>query len=135
MKALVYILSFYMMLGSLFPQADFSQLPKVVYAFKHLQEHRKQELQAGKTVSWWTFLELHFFNPNEHGAGHEHQHSQLPLHSFNGTFAIAEIYNQSFPELNIFETTQSIFLTNQSLNLPEFLSDIFRPPLPGFALL
>ncbi len=135
MKALVYILSFYMMLGSLFPQGDFSQLPKVVYAFKHLQEHRKQETQAGRTVSWWTFLELHFFNPNEHGAGHEHQHSQLPLHSFNGAFVIAAFFDQIFPEFNILKTTQSIFLANQSLHLPGFLSDIFRPPLSEFALL
>ncbi|MFN7117018.1 MAG: hypothetical protein ACK4TA_09485 [Saprospiraceae bacterium] len=118
-----------MILGSLFPQADFSQLPKVVYAFKHFQEHRKQEAAAGRTVSFWKFAEMHFFNPNEHSAGHEQQHSQLPLQSFQSAIAIAEFFHQSFPEFNLIKNTQAILLTNQSLDLPGFLSNIFRPPL------
>lgn len=131
MKALVYILSFYMMLGSLFPQSDFSQLPKVMYAFKHFRQHCQQEAQAGRTVSLLKFAELHFFSPNEHGAGHEQEHSQLPLHSINSSLSVAEFHPYFLPELAVIKTVTSIFSTNQSLDLPGFLSSIFRPPLQG----
>jgi hypothetical protein len=129
MKAKAYILASYMLLGSLFPQSDFSQLPKVIYAFKHFQEHYQEEAQAGKTVSLLKFVELHFFNPNEHPRGHEQEHNQLPLHSINSAISIAEFHHYTLPELALIKTYTSIFSTNQSLNLSGFLSGIFRPPV------
>lgn len=129
MKASAIILAFYVFVGSLFPQTDFSQLPKVVYAFKHFRQHYQQEAVAGKNVSLWKFAELHFFNPKKHEAGHEQQHTQLPLHSINTVFATAEFHQHILPELSLIKTFTSIFSFDQSMNLPGFLSNIFRPPV------
>jgi hypothetical protein len=118
-----------MLLGSLFPQSDFSQLPKVIYAVKHFQEHYQQEAQASRSVSLWKFVELHFFNPNGHPRGHEQEHSQLPLHSINSAFSVVEFHFHSLPELALVKTFTSILSSDQSLDLPGFLSGIFRPPV------
>lgn len=129
MKALALILALYMSLGSFFPQADFSQLPKVIYAFQHFQQHRQLEAAKGRTVSMWKFVEVHFFCPNEHGRGHEQEHSQLPLHSIGNSFAPVEFHHVSLPELALVKNFHSIFTTDQLLDLPGFLTGIFRPPI------
>ncbi len=133
MKAMALLLAGYMFLGSLFPQVDFSQLPKVIYAFQHFQQHRQEETKAGRTVSIWQFAELHFFQPSEHG--HQQEHNQLPLHSLGNAFTAVPMQYPVLLQLTFVKNISRHFYTNQSLHLPGFLSDIFRPPLSEFALL
>ncbi|MDX1941662.1 MAG: hypothetical protein SFU99_13975 [Saprospiraceae bacterium] len=129
MKVVALTLAVYMLLGSLFPQADFSQLPKMIYAFKHFQQHCREEANAGKTTSLWEFVELHFFQPDEHGQGHQQEHSQLPLHSIGNALTAVATQYPVLPKLTFVENIFSIFHTNQSIHLPGFKAGIFRPPV------
>lgn len=119
----------YMFLGSLFPRADFGQLPKVIYAFKHFQQHLQEEAKAGRTTSLWKFVELHFFQPDEHGQGHQQEHSQLPLHSLGNSIAAIEVQELALLQLTFIKNISTIFQLVQSPNLAGFLTGIFRPPV------
>lgn len=129
MKAIALTLAFYMLLGSLFPQADFSQLPKVIFAFKHFQQHVQEEAEAGRSVSFWKFAELHFFQPSEHGQGHQQEHSQLPLHSVGQVFSAVELHQLALPFFVFVQNSSTIRQADQTLDLAGFSLGIFRPPV------
>ncbi len=129
MKATAMILAFYMTLGSCFPHADFSQLPKVIYAFQHFQQHQQEEAAAGRTTTFWQFVETHFFQPDRHPKNHSQEHNQLPLQFISSLFAA--VAPQAAPLLQ-----PLLLLQHYTLFIPDLLymptgfpNGIFRPPL------
>jgi hypothetical protein len=77
LKTTAKILAFYFLLGSLFPNTDFSQLAKVLNLCEHFNEHKKDAVE--QSVSLMDFLADHYANQ-----GHQHSndssHQNLPLY-------------------------------------------------------
>ena len=129
MKAMAMTLAVYLLLGSLFPRTDFSQLPRVAFAIQHLQQHLQEERASGEVRSVWEFAVKHFFNPQDHAPGHEQEHSQLPLQSVNSIAAFTLTSPSVFPKLTLRVCTSIIIPQNQSIPKMEVYGSIFRPPI------
>ncbi|QNE38457.1 hypothetical protein F1C16_02230 [Hymenobacter sp. NBH84] len=80
---LAFFLALLMLMGSLIPQNDLSELTKLPELLDHYQYHRTT---AGGGLSLSEFLVLHY-SPNTthylraHSAQHNIEHQKLPLHS------------------------------------------------------
>ncbi|UOR03895.1 hypothetical protein MUN82_13165 [Hymenobacter aerilatus] len=82
-SVLAFFLALLMLLGSLIPQNDLSELTKLPELLDHYQYHHTV---AGGSLSLSEFLVLHY-SPNTthylhaHSAQHNIEHQKLPLHS------------------------------------------------------
>ncbi|MCB9081819.1 MAG: hypothetical protein H6555_08935 [Lewinellaceae bacterium] len=86
MRLLSWIMAVYFFVGSCFPGADFSQLPKVANLNAHFQMHRDLALLKGENLSFGRFLSIHFFKPQRHSDQHRPQdHHELPLQSVHSS--------------------------------------------------
>ncbi len=129
MRIMAVTLAIYMFLGSLFPQTDFSQLPKSVFAIQHFQQHLQEERASGEFESPWNFAVKHFFNLQDHAPGHEHEHSQLPYQSVNSIGAFTLANASFFPPLNLLVISSDILLQDQAIPKIDVYDSIFRPPI------
>lgn len=129
MKAMALTLAVYMFLGSLFPRTDFSQLPRLVFAFQHFNTHLQEERASGEFESLWDFAVKHFFNPTQHAPGHEKEHSQLPLQNVNAGIAFTLTPANWLPRLFSSTITTKMLFADQSMHSINYLQSIFRPPI------
>ena len=65
----------YLLIGSIFPKTDFSQIKSIFDAIEHFQEHKISE---DGTMSVWSFVKSHFLHLEDHGS--EDDHEDLPFH-------------------------------------------------------
>lgn len=54
MRGIAYILAFYFLVGSLFPQTDFSQLVRLADTYAHFEEHRAEAAATDLALSVWS---------------------------------------------------------------------------------
>lgn len=78
-----------LLLGSLLPQSDFSQLRRLPQLFAHYDVHIEQAADQGTTLSFGEFLFIHFIHPDQHQHG-DNSHQELPLQHI-GTGYIAAL--------------------------------------------
>ena len=82
------LLALYLFLGGLFPRADFSQLLRIGYAWEHFQEHREEAVLGGNSLSFWAFVEMHFFSDaTHHHPGSDH-HQDLPFQQLKHSYEL-----------------------------------------------
>ncbi|NUQ25997.1 MAG: hypothetical protein HUU34_18770 [Saprospiraceae bacterium] len=125
MRATVYILIAYFLVGSILPGMDFSQLTKLPNLIEHYRHHHSTD---DKTTALAFFLQ-HFINPNLHhhkDAGDCHK--KLPLKSFEHSV------NYFISEETAPAVSRSFFYKIPPLSSQEFLSilsttAVFRPPI------
>lgn len=99
MKIIALFLSLYMILGSLIPRTDFSQLLYLGELKVHYLEHKSVAEDQEHPISFLDFLYSHFIDISEHSdVDHEEDHHQLPLQTINfSNFFIIDIL--MLPEL------------------------------------
>lgn len=81
MKITPLILAAYLLLGSLFPRTDFSQLARLASMGQHYRLHLEEARQGGSEMSFGDFWIMHYFEPALHQGEHEQDHHNLPLQS------------------------------------------------------
>ena len=82
MRALAHLLALYMLLGSLFPGSDFSQLSRIPSLLDHFAQHREMAKQKDDQLSFLQFVRMHFYQTNQHEEDSgDHDHQELPLQS------------------------------------------------------
>jgi len=129
MKITALLLSFYMMLGSLIPRTDFSQLVYLGELKAHYLEHQEEAALEGVELSFVDFLCIHFIHTNEHSeSDHEEDHHQLPLKTINSSTSFI-IDHLTLPNFNSPSrlSTQEIAYTSP-FYLIGFLSTAIQPP-------
>ncbi|MBK8702820.1 MAG: hypothetical protein IPN33_03865 [Saprospiraceae bacterium] len=124
MRATVYILITYFLVGSILPGMDFSQLTKLPNLIEHYRHHRSSD---DKTTALAFFLQ-HFVNPNLH----HHQdagdcHKKLPLKSFEHAVNYF-IYEETAPAVSSFFYKIIPFSSQEFLSILS-TSAVFRPPI------
>gem|GEM_PF-2781197 len=122
---------FYMFLGSLFPGADFSQIPRLAEAYYHFQEHAAESREAGQVFSASDFLQLHFFRPSSHQKLPQHNHHNLPFQSLD--HLVVSIMD--LPTHRLIPPTQPIAIPQKSLFFfihpsgDDFSTRLLQPPV------
>lgn len=88
MKIITFILAIYMLIGSLIPKTDFSQLLHLKDMMEHYTLHQEEATVAGNAFGLIDFIYIHFINPDAHELDdHEKNHDeQLPFQIFNTLF-------------------------------------------------
>lgn len=129
MRALAHMLALYMLLGSLFPGSDFSQLSRIPSLLDHFAQHREMANQKDDQLSFLQFVRMHFYQTNQH-ADHsgEHDHQNLPLQSISLhlEFTISAF---SLPEISCpFTETQSAF-AYQAPQGSNYAATFLQPPI------
>jgi hypothetical protein len=127
MKLASLLLSFHILLGSLLPHADYTELSKLPELYEHYQLHQRQSNgQLGLT----DFLVMHYTD-------REHQQSeddvQLPFQHHHSCTAIVFYFLPTF----YFQFTPlllkvSVGFCFQSRCFSSYLSSIFQPPKSTF---
>ncbi|MBL0340122.1 MAG: hypothetical protein IPP71_03900 [Bacteroidetes bacterium] len=127
-KAIVSIfLSFYLLLGSLFPGNSFANFSELPILFQHYMYHYKVETPG---ISVFEFMSLHY-NDDAHEKSDLAHHNKLPLHHHLNTTPLDEIvYSNGFEKL----LNSAIGLKNNKPVLNNILLSfdtehgIFHPP-------
>lgn len=125
-----------MLIGSLIPRTDFSQLVYLGDLKEHYQAHRAEAALEGVSITLLEFLCQHFIDSNHHAdVDHEEDHHKLPLQTLNN-FVNLMVSNSDLPELTF---TTNRFLSTISYQSPfylsGFLSNMVHPPALSSVLL
>lgn len=129
MRALTHMLALYMLLGSLFPGSDFSQLSRIPSLLDHFAQHRQLAEQTEDQLSFLQFVHMHFYQTSKHAdAPGEHDHQSLPLQSISVhlefTYSVF-----SLPEICCPATeTQSAF-AYQAPEGSNYATTLLQPPI------
>lgn len=127
MKGIAYILLLYFSLGALMPKTDFGQLMKFSDLLEHYQLHQEEAALIGESISFSTFLYLHFINGDEHQHEQENEHDKLPFQNSLSSFSFYLAYNDTN-----FLSVQSPIVTHlpsyESFYSKDVHIDIFHPP-------
>jgi len=84
MKYTALLLTFYMLIGSLIPRTDFSQLVHLGDLKAHYLTHKAEAIANNQTLSFLEFCYIHFVDTSQHSEdNHESEHNQLPFQSLN----------------------------------------------------
>ncbi len=116
-----------MLIGSLFPYSDFSQLSHLADLKAHYLEHKTEAEQRNNSITFLDFLYTHFIDRHS-DADHEEDHHQLPFQSINAsvTFLITTI------SLPVFSYSCKGFVKKIAYQCPfylsGFLSTTIQPP-------
>lgn len=130
MKPFLLIFLVYLLLGSLMPHSDFSQLKRFTELRSHYLDHVSEAHQVRQAVSFLQFLQLHFINPAEHQeVDHEEDHKKLPLQTFDFFLSFWGFLNPGI--------SSTLYLSETNLILPEmrhilnkgFPLLVFQPPV------
>jgi hypothetical protein len=129
MKIVALFLAGYLLLGSLFPGMDYSQLTRLPNLYFHFQEHQSSSLLMEETESISDFLIAHFWSTKDHHqqdiAGHAH--GNLPLSVLSGSFHFVPT-QQAWVLLVSSEAVHPRFMEWKALLPQGVLPDVFIPP-------
>ncbi|MCB9283482.1 MAG: hypothetical protein H6563_05355 [Lewinellaceae bacterium] len=131
MRLFARVLIIYWILGSLFPQADFSQLRNLPFLYRHFQMHREEAAANGASLSVGTFILMHYAAGSAHQhPGDSNSHQQLPFKSLQDIQWVGGKQLALFlPDLS---GNPSCFLGSAGYPLLEGIrASVFRPPLAG----
>lgn len=118
-----------MLIGSLIPRTDFSQLVYLGDLKEHYLEHKTEAAQQNLSISFFEFLYQHFIDSNQHSEiDHEEDHHQLPLQTMN-SFVNLMLTPSFLLDLEWATTTFLPTISYQSpFYLSGFLSNMVHPP-------
>jgi len=128
MKISAFILLFYFIIGACIPQGDFSQLLKLNNLMKHYELHQEEARAIGKTVSFSSFLYIHFIDSDEHQHDGEEDHESLPFQNISSstTFYLTSFQATAIPRPHF---TEQLIPSTGSFVQEDISFDIFHPPI------
>ncbi len=124
-------MALYMLVGSLFPRTDFSQLVKVGNVVEHYRQHQADWRFSGEQLSLVQFLEIHFIAQDEHQQFPGHEHSDLPFHTVNTSQHYMVDTYPGLPHLDRISTRIVHQFFYAALSFSNFSGGIFHPPIMG----
>ena len=129
MKITAFILAFYLLIGSLIPRMDFSQLMYLGDLKEHYLEHQEAAVEQQTSFTFLEFLYNHFIDSQQHSdVDHEEDHHKLPLQSFNG-YVDFLLSSSSLPEFVINKSTFLLIIAYQCpFYLSGFQTNMVQPP-------
>jgi hypothetical protein len=129
LKPIAIILAFYLLLGSIFPRTDFSQLLRLADLAEHFSEHQAEAVANGQDVSWWNFLKIHFLHTDhDHQEGGD-QHANLPFHSMDSSIAFNLLcFSPKPPEQVLASADSDLPFYRTTFPLSGYRPGIFHPP-------
>ncbi|GEM_PF-1381602 len=80
LKLTSYAMAGWMLIGSLFPRTDFSQLLRLRSLVDHYQLHQIEAQEGGRAYGWADFLWQHFWDCDSHQHPDQSAHDELPCH-------------------------------------------------------
>jgi hypothetical protein len=117
-----------MFVGSLIPNSDFSQLKHIPDLMAHYELHLEETAQLNIDFSVWSFLKIHFVNPN----GHEHEgndsHKNCPFQSFCSPLTFVFSTSNLFFFERIAPFSLEILSYENAFYLNGFVSTEIQPP-------
>ncbi len=129
MKFYAYILAVYFLIGSCFPNGDYTQLIRLAELGSHYRLHIQETALSGGEVSFWNFFEMHYINTRVHESNQEHDHHNLPFHQIDSSFD--QIINLSLAQASLVplkcERNQPVSFCG--FYLRGFANNIFQPPI------
>ena len=129
MKLTALLLSFYMLIGSLIPRTDFSQLIHLGDLRAHYLEHQAEAASKNKSISFLDFCYIHFIDSSEHTEdNHEEEHQQLPFQSLNSIVALKSHEGIILPKTENEFSFPAISSYISPFYLKGFLTTICQPP-------
>lgn len=128
MKLIVHFLIFYFSIGAAIPNCDFSQLLTLNNVHKHYQLHQAEAIIDGTDIGIWEFLNVHFFNTDDHQHQEDGAHEHFPLQQIQSsiTLFVNPIFNFSFWKIDGLSSVLHFFDTNYKHRL---CYRIFHPPI------
>ena len=128
MRFIAFTLAVYMLIGSLIPRTDFSQLVHIYSVIEHFQEHREEAARAGLELSFFEFAEMHFIEVNSHTHDDPTDHQNLPCQSFHASVLLFSVdVAMDFSVTKLPTILEELAYTNQ-LHLNGFTRLLIQPP-------
>ena len=127
MKVSASILLFYFILGACIPKGDFSQLLKFNNLLEHYKLHQEEVRIIGKTVSFSSFLYLHFIDGDEHQHDDEDDHKTLPFQNISSSITFYITSSPTTP-ISSSDFTKQVTPLSSTLLQEDISFDIFHPP-------
>jgi len=126
LKFIATILAFYIFLGGLIPNSDFSQLTRIPDMMKHYQLHQEEIADLNIKISFWEFIKIHFISPGDHEGNDGHQNCPFQSFCSSTTFIFSSL------SVLFFETTVVVISGNLSYEnafyLNGFITTEIHPP-------
>ena len=117
-----------MFLGSLIPNSDFSQLKHIPDMIEHYELHIQETTQLNIDFSFWTFLKIHFVNPNGHVHEGNDSHKNCPFQSFCSPLTFVFTASNLFSSEGIAPVSLEILSYENAFYLNGFVSTEIQPP-------
>lgn len=128
MKIIPLILAFYMLLGSLIPKTDFSQLLHVSDLMEHYQLHKKRAVSQGQEFCVVEFVKAHVLSSENHEHGESEDHENLPCQSPHVSVLLFSI-DVKFDNSDIsFPTVINELSFQNNFYLTGFIKSLIHPP-------
>lgn len=129
MRVLAPLLALYMLLGSLFPGSDFSQLSRIPSLLDHFSQHRELAAQSDEQLSFLEFIQIHFYQTSKHAdVPGEHDHQNLPLQTISVHLDFT-YYSFSLPEICCPDLGVEPIFTYQAPEGSNHASTLLQPPI------
>ena len=111
----------------MFPGTDFSQLVRMAKVGDHYQLHLAEAAQTSEQISFFEFLQSHFFSHENQDHGHDNDHSDLPLHTVDASVVFK--VSIDIPLIQSIKKLVYSYLPayQNDLHLVGFLSNVFLP--------
>lgn len=131
-KHIALLLASYLLLGSLLPQMDFSQLTRLSTLQSHYLHHQEEAEELGESCSLAHFLYEHFIDFSAHeGPEHKDCHQDMPLNGINTTISFCLSLSFQAITFDYFKRAAEAPALEAASPLPGYLSGIFQPPTFG----
>lgn len=128
MKLFSILLILYLSCGACVPMFDYSQLFKISDLIDHYDLHQKEANFYGKSVSFFDFMAIHYFNYDGHDHDGEKHHEDSP---FQSNYIVTTFYCLSSYWVEISRTKylhQTTPRYYHEYNPTDFIKSIFHPP-------
>jgi hypothetical protein len=131
-KHIAFFLACYILLGSLLPRMDFSQLARLGSLKTHFLEHVEEAEELGESCHFTDFLFEHFITHDHHDHHEEKDcHQDMPLHGINTSISFCLSLNFQSISIDRMECTIEAPAFGSASPLPGHLSGVFQPPAFG----
>lgn len=128
MKSISKILAFYFLLGSVFPNTDFSQITRMLNLCDHFNQHKQEKNLQNQPFSFTEFLISHYTQPDQHQHPNGHCHQNLPLHQLGHS---ADFVSIQIPFIRSSEMATRLprHMVHTLINANDYIQAVFQPPV------
>ncbi|MCB0651978.1 MAG: hypothetical protein KDC85_11940 [Saprospiraceae bacterium] len=121
-------MALYFLLGSAFPNTDFSQITRILNLRDHFNQHKQEKNSQNQPFSFTEFLTSHYTQPNQHQHPNGHCHQNLPLHQLGHSADFVAIHIPAIKSVKI-ATRLPRHIVDTLMNANDYIQAVFQPPV------